>query len=440
MQSALKMFSRLLPCLALSVMAVGCGGGDSDKIIEVPAGTSNAFAPGQGSGGSSGGGGSPPGPVIPTLNAGILPPGELPGITVTLTGTNFAPGMIVNFGGMLPTPMNITGTSVQVNVPVFLAGNQNVFVNVNGQGSNVVTYTVGPTVTNTAPTSAAAGATINVNGTGFRPPTGMGTMITGNFVDYVVRLAAAPAEFIDISMTGLNLMSGDDTVTNLNTTFPGNSFWLPGAITVDSNPNVRAPGSNGASDFTPDPFPVTGNVGPRFIAAFWDDLSPNLAGGVFAAQQTVGGRPALIVSWDGVPEFGGMAPGYTTQIQLFGDAMNPGGKFVYLDVVNGQPNDNGAIATIGYQNNQTPVTGFDQFSTQAMNVPVAQGTVIDLVQPTMPPQFQVNFGGTLVTGMVVSSTSATVTVPMIGAGAVALSVANPDGRVSANSITFTVVP
>jgi uncharacterized protein (TIGR03437 family) len=49
---------------------------------------------------------------------GVISPGEI----VTIFGENFAPGMVVNFGGIKVTPLYITPTQLSVTVPPTLAG------------------------------------------------------------------------------------------------------------------------------------------------------------------------------------------------------------------------------------------------------------------------------------------------------------------------------
>ena len=64
--------------------------------------------------------------------------------TVTIEGTNFIPGMTVQFGSQSPTPTNITATSLDVAVGPFLAGDQTVVVTRPDNGeSATATFLVG---------------------------------------------------------------------------------------------------------------------------------------------------------------------------------------------------------------------------------------------------------------------------------------------------------
>ncbi len=121
----------------------------------------------------------------PTL-AGTGTPGVLAGsgnTTLTLSGTGFAPGATVQFGGttLTPTAANIAATTIAVTVPANLlttARVAQVAVTNPGPGggtSGSVGFTVAnaaPTLTDSSPTTATAGqgnTPLTVTGTGFVP-------------------------------------------------------------------------------------------------------------------------------------------------------------------------------------------------------------------------------------------------------------------------------
>jgi peptidoglycan/xylan/chitin deacetylase (PgdA/CDA1 family) len=63
----------------------------------------------------------PPPPPVPPLISGLSPPIALTGSAdlqyLTITGTNFAPNSVVNFGSDILTPAEITATAISVQVP-----------------------------------------------------------------------------------------------------------------------------------------------------------------------------------------------------------------------------------------------------------------------------------------------------------------------------------
>jgi hypothetical protein len=99
--------------------------------------------------------------------------------TLSLTGTGFVAGAVVNFGSNPAiTPSSVTSTQIVATIPatdIATAGTVNVTVTnpAGGGTSNAQTFTINnpaPTETSLSPTSAAAGGaafTLTVNGTGF---------------------------------------------------------------------------------------------------------------------------------------------------------------------------------------------------------------------------------------------------------------------------------
>ncbi len=96
------------------------------------------------------------------------------GQTVTLTGTDFAAGATVLFGGNLATGVVLTGTTtITCTTPVGVAGSVNVTVtNTDGQNSTLTggyTYVSAPTVTAVSPGSGdvSGGTPVTITGTNF---------------------------------------------------------------------------------------------------------------------------------------------------------------------------------------------------------------------------------------------------------------------------------
>src|SRR5208282_1646272 len=95
------------------------------------------------------------------------------GTAVTITGTNFAAGATVTFGGTAATNVVVvSSTSITATTPAGSAGAVTVTVTVNGQGgslTNGFTYVVPPTVSSVSPNSGttAGGTAVTITGTNF---------------------------------------------------------------------------------------------------------------------------------------------------------------------------------------------------------------------------------------------------------------------------------
>ena len=97
----------------------------------------------------------------------------LGGTAVTITGTNFAAGATVTFGGTAATNVVVVNsTTITATTPAGSAGAVTVMVTVNGQSgslTNGYTYVVVPTVTSVSPNngSTAGGTAVTITGTNF---------------------------------------------------------------------------------------------------------------------------------------------------------------------------------------------------------------------------------------------------------------------------------
>jgi hypothetical protein len=97
----------------------------------------------------------------------------LGGTAVTITGTNFASGATVTFGGGAATNVVVVNsTTITATAPAGSAGAVTVTVTVNGQNgslTNGYTYVVVPTVTSVSPNngSTAGGTAVTITGTNF---------------------------------------------------------------------------------------------------------------------------------------------------------------------------------------------------------------------------------------------------------------------------------
>ena len=101
----------------------------------------------------------------PPLITSLSPTGGPVGTNVTITGLHFgATTGAVTFNGIAATPTNWTDTSITVPVPVGATSGNVVVTNTNNVSSNGSPFAVGGTISDFTPTSAAAGATVTING------------------------------------------------------------------------------------------------------------------------------------------------------------------------------------------------------------------------------------------------------------------------------------
>jgi|HubBroStandDraft_6_1064221.scaffolds.fasta_scaffold00458_1 hypothetical protein len=175
--------------------------------------------------------------------------------TLTLTGTNFIAGSLVNFGANPQlTPTSQTATQLQVTVPatdIATGGTVNVSVfnpAPGGGTSGNQTFTINnptATITSLSPSSATAGGaafTLTVNGTNFLPTSAVnfnGAAKTTTFVSSTQITAAITAA--DIAVAGMPSV----TVTN---PAPGGGTSAGSTFTVNNPvPTITSLSPNGAT-------------------------------------------------------------------------------------------------------------------------------------------------------------------------------------------------
>jgi IPT/TIG domain/Chitobiase/beta-hexosaminidase C-terminal domain/Fibronectin type III domain len=164
--------------------------------------------------------------VVPTVT--VVSPSTGPvagGTAVTLTGTNFAVGATVTFGGTAATNVVVVnGTTITATTPAHAAGAVTVTVTANTQSgslANGFTYIAAPTVTSVSPNSGttAGGTAVTIGGTNFA--TGatvtLGTAAATNVVvvNSTTITATTPAGSAGaVSVTVTNLGSQSGSLTN----------------------------------------------------------------------------------------------------------------------------------------------------------------------------------------------------------------------------------
>jgi hypothetical protein len=164
------------------------------------------------------------------------------GTTVTISGTGFASGATVTFGGVAASSVTVDGsTTITAIAPAHASGQVNVVVtNPNGQNSSLVNgysyaSTPPPTVTSVNPVSgtAAGGTPVTISGTGFvagATVTFGGTTATGVVVNSSTTISATTpahaAGAVNVVVTNPNLQSGSLVNGFTYTTIPGGETVL----------------------------------------------------------------------------------------------------------------------------------------------------------------------------------------------------------------------
>lgn len=213
-----------------------------------------------------------PTPTINTISPTNGPIGVL--VTLTVAGTGFIAGTVINFNGTNYTPTSLTITQAVVDIPstaVPSSGNYPVFAtNTNGQSASV-TFTVNPasnpvpTLTSISPATVAAGSaqfTMMVIGTNFINSSVVkwgATNLATTFVDGTHLSAIVPANLLTAA--------GSAAVTVFNPT-PGGGTSAAQTFTISAanNPVPVITSSSPAIKLVGDPqFTLTVN-GSNFVA------------------------------------------------------------------------------------------------------------------------------------------------------------------------------
>ena len=159
--------------------------------------------------------------------------------------------------------------------------------------------------------------------------------------------SVTPYAWQDISATA-SLGLADDAETSVSLPFAWSFHGVPvTSLKVSSNGYVRVDGGT-ALEYLNAAIPSA--VEPNgFIAPFWDDLNPSVAGAAVRAA-VVGSAPSrkFVVSWDAVPIYA--VAGNTISVQLVLEEGNTNVVMNYRDVLVGSAvYDRGIGATVGIE-------------------------------------------------------------------------------------------
>ena len=201
-----------------------------------------------------------PVPTLTTLAPTAVPAG-MTGQTLTLTGTNFVPGITVTFGaftGLVPTsgPTAVAGsqTAQQITVTIpdaALAAAGNVLVSVvnptpGGGASNALTFSITnpvPQISALSPSTAVAG------GPGFS------LVVTGS--------SFVPGSVVQFGTFTLTPAAGAQTATQITVNVPAGGIANPGAVSVSVvNPTPGGGASNTLTFTVTSPVPTLASLSP----------------------------------------------------------------------------------------------------------------------------------------------------------------------------------
>ncbi|HEV2397944.1 MAG TPA: IPT/TIG domain-containing protein [Candidatus Sulfotelmatobacter sp.] len=304
------------------------------------------------------------------------------GTAVTITGTNFAAGATVTFGGTAATGVTVVNsTTITATTPTGTAGAVTIAVTVSGQSGSLTsgfTYVVVPTVTSVSPNNGgtAGGTAVTITGTNFA---------TG-----------ATVTFGGTAATGVTVVNS----TTITATTPAGTA---GAVTVAVTVNGQTGSlTNGYSYVAP---PTVTSVSPS---------SGSTAGGTAVTITGTNFATGATVTFGGT-----VATGVTVVNSTTITATTPAGTAGAVTVTVTNP---GALAG-SLSNGYTYVLVPTVISVSPNNGTTAGGTAVTITGTNFAAGATVTFGGTAATGVtVVNSTTITATTPAHAAGAVTVAV------------------
>ena len=319
------------------------------------------------------------------------------GTAVSITGTDFAAGATVTFGGTAATNVVVVNsTTITATTPAGSAGAVTVTVTVNGQSGSLTsgfTYVAPPTVSSVSPASGSTsgGTAVTVTGTNFA--------------------AGATVKFGSAAAANVTVVS---STTITATTPAGNA----GAVTVTVTNTVGQSGSL-ASGYTYIVQPTVSSVSPNSGVAA-GGTAVTITGTNFATGATV--------------TFGSTA---ATNVVVVNSttitATTPAGSSGAVTVTVTVGGQSGSLAG-GYTYIGTPTVT----SVSPNNGPTAGGTSVTITGTNFATGATVKFGSNAATSVVVvSSTTITATTPAGSVGAVTVTVTNTGSQSGSLASGFT---
>lgn len=315
----------------------------------------------------------------------VSPSSGITGTSVTISGTSFGSTGTVTFNGVTATNAVWGATTVTVPVPS-AATTGNVVVTNSAGTSNGVQFTIIPNITAISPTSAPAGAVLEVEGTGFGTSTGSLTINT---------VAVTPTFWSDtkVNCEVPSTVTGSGAVV---ITAGGNSSNQNVIFTLAVNGTVSGTISNAATGAA-----ISGASVGLYLAGFLKTSTTTGSGGAYTITNLTPGEYSLTIS----------GTGFTTS-NVAAVPINAGGVTT----------ENASLSTPSIAA-LTPSAG------PVGTVIVISGTYFGVSQGT------VTFDGTTATPTLWTNTDITVPVPT---GAKTGKVVVTAGGAASNGVEFTV--
>jgi hypothetical protein len=405
------------------------------------------------------------------------------GMAVTITGTNFAAGATVAFGTAAATNVVVVNsTTITATTPAGSAGAVTVTVTANSQSgslTNGYTYITSPTVTSVSPSSGpvAGGAAVTITGTNFA---------AGAAVTFGTAAATKVVVVSSTTITATTPAGSAGTVTVTVTNSGGQSGSLASAFTYLNPPIVMSVSPNSGSTGGGTAVTITGtNFAAGATVTFGTASATNVVvvnsttitattpagtGSGVTVTVTLGGQSGSLTnafSYLVVPAVSSVSPNSGpvaggTAVTITGTNFATGATVTFgtasatnVVVMSGTTitattpaGSAGAVTvtvTVGGQsgsltNGFTYIAAPTVMSVSPNSGPVAGGTAVTITGTNFAAGATVTFGTASATNVVmVSGTTITATTPAGSAGAVTVTVTNPNSQNGSLTNGFTYV-
>ena len=156
----------------------------------------------------------------PPVISSVLPLAAAPTAPITITGTDFQPGLTIKIDGVPVTPTSITATSVEFLMPSLVSCDASIVItNPDGQSSSAATFNPTPSINNTLlPQGPAAGNQVfYMVGSGFSPGSTVtigGNAATINSLTPALIIVSTPPGSLGTAMVVVTTPTGCMTTTN----------------------------------------------------------------------------------------------------------------------------------------------------------------------------------------------------------------------------------
>jgi phosphatidylserine/phosphatidylglycerophosphate/cardiolipin synthase-like enzyme len=355
-------------------------------------------------------------PVNPPTVTSILPAtgSSFGGTIVTITGTNFANGATVSFGGVPATNVSVlSSTSISARAPAHAIGPVDVVVANTDGGRGALANAFTYTGTTTAPAPM-----INL----ISPETG------------------APSGGTTVTITGANFISGATVMlggvpaTNVVVSNNGYTITATAGSSSEGTVNVTVTNPDNQSATRANCFKYTAPLAPPTITS----ISPNTGASTGGTLLTISGTNfnyGATVKLDGV-----LATTITVVNNTTITARTVAHGAGAVDVVVTNYQGPSVTLTGGFTYNPPSSTAPTISSVSPNSGPTDGGATVTITGTRFVSGATVNFGGTAATNVnVTSATSITATTPARNPGTVSVTVTNPNNESATLNNAYTYV-